>query len=105
MTEQLRILPDPQPAVVLTQYQQAVADFLEEHGQVNAASAGRVYHEHRGGHVCDDRCQLDRDGRSILEALVKKGVARRRRGTGTTLYEATGPSRSGYDPATTEIPF
>lgn len=86
MTDQPALFDAP-PVVKLTTYQAAVLEHLTEQGTCNAATAGRVYHDHRPDHTCHDGCKLDRDGKSVLEALVKKGLAKRTRpGTGTTVY-------------------
>lgn len=99
MSEQLALIGDPVPLDPqprpLTEYQQAVYQLVLQHPDgVAAVEAGAVYHSlkpnpHDRDHHCD---YCKRDGKSILEALVKKGLARRRRGAGHLLYAPAGAS-------------
>jgi hypothetical protein len=94
----------------LTAYQQAVWELVQRHPDgVSAEEAGAVYHSMRQRpHDVDARCDYcGRDGRSILEALAKKGLARRRRGAGHMLYvPADSPNALGKSagPGPGELP-
>lgn len=91
----------------LRERQQLVYGFLAQQ-TLTAEVAGKLLHAScrhcRPGAPC---MFMERNGREVLEALRKKGLAKRdkhhvyRRADGTSPE----PDSDGYDPATADIPF
>lgn len=81
---------NPQPR--LTDRQQAVLEQLHHTGRLDADEAGAIAHELKTGrwaHDRDTRCAFcAQDGRAILEALVHKGHAIRKRPGRSIEYHA-----------------
>lgn len=73
----------PEPVVNLTDRQQFVLDALRRHQEDGLSSdeVGALLCERKGRHDAGVRCDWDSsNGHSVLNALRKKGLARRRRG-------------------------
>lgn len=109
MTGQLSL--DPATAAVkLTARQQHALTLIAQLGPIPSSELGAHMHERRGVHGHETRCTFCRaEGKSVADALRKKGLVRIRRGEGWYAVEANGkPQRkresSGYNPATTPWP-
>jgi hypothetical protein len=103
---QLNLLGAPAVAVKLTDRQRKVLLALRQvGGTMNVDEAGAILHELKTGrwaHSRDARCDYcGQDGRSVLEALVHKGLAERKRPDGHIVYRATvtDPDPVASDPA------
>lgn len=76
VTEQLQLVPT---GPKLTERQQFALELVEAAGRngIHADELGAILHEERGKHPRDSRCQWDgANGKSILDALKKKGLVR-----------------------------
>lgn len=108
MTEQLDLLggpPVPLRPRLLTDRQRVVLLALRKAaGTMDVDEAGAIAHELKTGrwqHDRDTRCDYcAQAGRAILEALVRKGLAERKRPVGPTVYRAVipNPDPVGDDP-------
>lgn len=82
----------------LTDYQRVVYDALVAGEKLTPATAGERVHTLKACRYCarGDCGFADRDGRRVLEALVKKGLAAQRRpiidGRRRVVYEAISPA-------------
>lgn len=84
--------------------QRLVLRKLRQHGTLTTDEAGAIAHHHRGKHDVDATCQFcGVDGRELLAALVKRGLAER--GDAGTVRLAGAPPSPGGGPDTAEIPF
>lgn len=78
----------------LTERQQFVLDLLKRHPEdgVTADEVGAALCERAGRHDAGSRCNWDAtNGRSVLQALRKKGLARRPRSGGWRVIVAQEP--------------
>lgn len=108
MTGQLSFDPAP---VKLTDRQQHALTLIEQHGPIASSNLGAHMHARRGKHDPTVTCNWCPDeGKTVARELRRKGLVRHRRNTGWYAVGTKGkpqPQRetSGYDPATTPIPF
>lgn len=111
MTDQLKLL---QEAPKLTRRQQAALDYIAAHDGVDAGQIGANWHNLRGKHRADTRCDwCDQDGRDVVRTKALRDLVTYRRTDDGNLYvlrgaAATSPATAatdGYDPATAPIPF
>jgi hypothetical protein len=74
---------------------------------VTEAEAGARWHERRGFHAADRRCDYCAStGRSILVSLrYRRGLVTRRRSGVWTLADHEPSAVEGHDPRTGEIPY
>jgi hypothetical protein len=114
MTDQPTLFPPPPATGTLTSRQSFVFDLLCAHPQDGLTSdeVGAELHARAGKHEAGVRCQwCHQEGVSVLKALRKKNLAKRRRAGGWValgVERADSPSpgeTEGYNPETAEIPY
>jgi hypothetical protein len=96
VSEQPTLFPPPPATGTLTERQRFVFDQLQAHtlqgDALTADEVGALLCERAGRHDSGSRCDWDAtNGRSVLRALAKKGLAKRRRSGG---WIALGPARA-----------
>lgn len=92
---------DPQPSVKLGPRQRVVLAALQARGELRPDEAGALAHAARGSHPEDARCEwCTVDGRDVLNALRRKGLARREGG----VWLPAAAADAGHDPASSPWP-
>lgn len=118
MTHQLDLITGqpvaaPRDPSALTDRQQLALEHIAAHQPVSSDELGAVLHEDRQargrkGHSRDQRCEwCATEGNVVGASLRAKGLIVRRKTIGWCLpdHSPDRPGASGYDPATSEIPF
>jgi hypothetical protein len=110
VTEPARLFDPPPPTGNLTPRQDFVFGQLKAHTAqgdgLTADEVGALLCERAGRHDSGTRCDFDaRNGRAVLKALRKKGLAKNSRARGWVALSVSRGEAHGYNPETAEIPY